>query len=391
MVDNRVSIIVGRYLPPRARLARALRLCPLGAAHMLQPSYGQTTRHTVGQVFELCLGEERCRYHCSLLAKQMSPRDRRNCFEELANLAPPGYSEDTFDRFCAEQATAPNPSNIEPGAWRLLFPASPSRRRGRSSTLGQIATPRVNAGTGTQATRSVGRPSLRRRSVSVFVYLRDHCQPLMVIVEGLYNEGVTTFRLAQDKIKNALAADPDGGDRYLLPGEGRVYRKRGVSAMPNFEGYASVCLPLCECAIPWLPGDAGPPLLLREDAPSTSHATSLHVSPATSSHAIPATSSHAIPATSLHAIPATSSHAIPTTSSHTSSLAKRTGTVSAEHSVKRRRVEDIAVPHAGRKGKQVARSLSSMDIIELTDSEDDEAWPSSPSVQHDIIVISDSE
>ncbi|KAL1945895.1 hypothetical protein VTO73DRAFT_1897 [Trametes versicolor] len=343
----------------------------------------------------------------------MSPRDRRNCFEELANLAPPGYSEDTFDHFCAEQATAPNPSNIEPGAWRLLFPASPSRRRGRSSTLGQIATPRVNAGTGTQATRSVGRPSLRRRSVSVFVHLRDHCQLLMVIVEGLYNEGVTTFRLAQDKIKNALAADPDGGDRvrlemwvraqrtwvqsarndtqYLLPGEGRVYRKRGVSAMPNFEGYASVCLPLCECAIPWLPGDAGPPLLLRKDAPSTSHATSLHVSPATSSHAIPATSSHAIPATSSHAIPATSSHAIPTTSSHTSSLAKRTGTVSAEHSVKRRRVEDIAVPRAGRKGKQVARSLSSMDVIELTDSEDDEAWPSSPSVQHDIIVISDSE
>lgn len=53
MADNRVSTIVGRYLPPRARLARALRLCPLGAAHMLQPSYGQSTRRTVGQVFEL--------------------------------------------------------------------------------------------------------------------------------------------------------------------------------------------------------------------------------------------------------------------------------------------------------------------------------------------------
>lgn len=227
--------------------------------------------------------------------------------------------------------------------------------------------------------------------------LQDNCQPLMVIAEGLYDEGITTFRLAQDKIKNALAADPDGGDRlrlemwgraqrtwvqsprndtqYLLPGEGRIYRKRGVSAMPNFEGYAGACLPLCDCAIPWLPGDAGHPLSLRSAAPSTSPATPPNTSPATSPNASPMTSSNASPATSSNA----------------SSPAKRTGTIAAKRPVKRHRVGDIAVPHAGRKGKQVARSLSSMDVIELTDSEDDEDWPSSPTVRKDIIVISDSE
>ncbi|OJT11267.1 hypothetical protein TRAPUB_12220 [Trametes pubescens] len=263
----------------------------------------------------------------------MSPRDRRHCFEELANLEPPGYNDPAFARLCGELAPQPQPASFEPGAWRLLFPASPLKRRVRPNTLGRLAAPRVEGSPKTETMRPVGRPLLLRRSVNVFIYLRDNCRPLMVIAEGLYDEGVTTFRLGQDKIKHALSAHPDGGDRVRLE---------------IFDDYAGLCLPYGECAIPLLPPFTGPPPSSGEVGPSTRR-------------------------------PDTSSEA----SVIATSPAKHTDTPSAKPPRKRCRV--------GEKGEQRARPRLSTGVIELTDSEDDAAGPSSVNTQRDIIEISDSE
>ena len=53
MSDTRVKSIVLSYMPASRALHQALRPCVRGFGHTWAPSYGGTTRQTVGEVFEL--------------------------------------------------------------------------------------------------------------------------------------------------------------------------------------------------------------------------------------------------------------------------------------------------------------------------------------------------
>ncbi|KAI9070219.1 hypothetical protein FKP32DRAFT_1670543 [Trametes sanguinea] len=219
----------------------------------------------------------------------MSAADRQHCFEELANLVPPGYGDPFFARFCTLQANAAqgsednrlSPSRFERGILRLLFPELSSPRHVRASIPATTATPRSKQKAQHNTPKSLGRPSLPRRAVNVYVYLRADEAPLTIVAEGLFDNGLIHFRLGQESVKAALAHHPDGGERvrlemwsedlksfvkssrndtqHLLPGEGCIYSKYEVAARLDFDVYRTLALPAASRSLAWRDGPSVSP------------------------------------------------------------------------------------------------------------------------------------
>lgn len=217
----------------------------------------------------------------------------------------------------------------------------------------------------------------------MLIFIQDGKSPLVITADGLFDDGVIKFRLNQDSIKNALANHPDGGNRLrlhmwshdhrkfvqcprndtqnLLPGEGRLYRKVGVTNLVNFATYESRVSPPNSRTIPSLNSYAAATFMRysspRPSSPSSSVAEAVSDAPTAVTPSLRPKRAHS-PAVGMYR--------------------------------KRRKASQVQDSHAN-------GELDDSDVIELTDSDDDAvpyssgAGSSRSLTRSEVIILSDSD
>ena len=206
-----------------------------------------------------------CADHMKPLPKQTSSWKKYMCFQELLKLAalPACYTLPQFQDFCRREADRCLEDLSRPEADNHT--STPSRSR---PTRSVPVTPSRAAHQLNNVKRTPGRPPLPRVEHPLYAFYRDGASPLALEVSCIIDgEGLARFRYDLPEVRAALmkvlgpnalkrkfdvwvhtqedwrAAPKASEEQLLLPGEGRVYRLREVSDMPDLERYKFLALP----------------------------------------------------------------------------------------------------------------------------------------------------
>ncbi|KAI0352178.1 hypothetical protein OH77DRAFT_1460993 [Trametes cingulata] len=254
-----------------------LRLCPIGAHHMVQPDYGDKDWETVGNLYEACVAEPklRCRRHGEPLDRQIAPETRLSMLKRLHHLQPPPYNEPLcwgqallmfgelekeMEKEASRNAAFSTPSNgprtplsvSASGSGRSSsarasstasldgpFDGPPSSDddadssglsmdgigsdtvestsgASASSAWGRRGRSATSAGSATSSRSergAVGRPVNPTCEVTVYVYAPGGQKPLVIRAIGTPRDNVVEFVFGQRKIKEELGIHASSGPR----------------------------------------------------------------------------------------------------------------------------------------------------------------------------------
>ncbi|KAH9902472.1 hypothetical protein C8Q73DRAFT_785145 [Cubamyces lactineus] len=271
-VDDRVRTIVKRALADeRVRWSSFLHPCPLGSRHLAQACYGAKNNwDSVGFVLEICLSQEGCAHHKTLLRCQLSNKSRLQLIQALWELDPPPYNDplrraittvmraDLREVLEAEERAATRARDAE----RAPNPGTPrSSSSVRPRTISTSSTRSASRDGG-----PVGRPVNPTCQVIAYIYVPGHHNPLVVRAVGTPRDPVVEFVFGQPAIYEALGIDPKSRAKpkylvwnrsidgwashpkphqslFLIPGERVLYKEEYVSFLPQLDYYKSQLLP----------------------------------------------------------------------------------------------------------------------------------------------------
>ncbi|KAI0360937.1 hypothetical protein OH77DRAFT_1586427 [Trametes cingulata] len=262
--DLRVKEIVDTLLVAEGvQWASYLHLCPMGAHHMVEPSYGGDVWENVGSLYEVCAAELdlRCQHHGEPLARQLANESRLAMLKRLHNLRPAPYNKPLYwgqslymfgmleRKIEAEGVRSAAPSTPAK-ALRAPAPRSASGSTQRSSSratslstddgtdasgsfggfvsTGSESAPRSSgnrgwgpmgrsrvSGASGSSNRSdrgpVGRPVNPTCKVIVYVYIPGEEKPMVINAAGTPRGNVVEFVFGQSNIKDALRDLPGAG------------------------------------------------------------------------------------------------------------------------------------------------------------------------------------
>ncbi|KAI0686520.1 hypothetical protein C8Q76DRAFT_803789 [Earliella scabrosa] len=233
----------------------ALRVWPTN----LQASYGKSNLENIMIIFMMC--GNKCADHKKPLPKQIDTTRRVRCLRALLDLSdlPACYNAAEFGDYCRRELKAC--MQLSATGTRFATPPTPV-------TPARAAVPRrFNHQTDK---RSPGRPRLNREERTVYCYYKDDATPFraeaLCIVDS---DGVARFRFDLPEVRaevikshilgpsgmrrkfdvwdntkrHWIPAPKASEEQLLLPGEGRIYRVRGVEDLVSFEMYQKHALP----------------------------------------------------------------------------------------------------------------------------------------------------
>ncbi|KAI0702156.1 hypothetical protein C8Q76DRAFT_802441 [Earliella scabrosa] len=277
--DPRVKALVDRHLPSDKALKEVLHDCHMCATHYCIVSYGGTTRETVGQIYERCAYQTGCRHDWKPLGVQLTRSSLQTCLSAIGSLNPPPYGDEKFVHWCLETAIELNRGVVTPqSADECVFLTAPSRNEGH---LGFGA---FMVGLGGRR-RSIARPhgevkastSVRKRppvlpqtvEVPTFVFRTDGSPAKPIVLQGVCHGHLVLVNVRQDAMFDALGLPrtarglalklefweiwegswvpglPDGDKIPLLPEQGLIIRKAGVTRCLELDRCEASTKPRC--------------------------------------------------------------------------------------------------------------------------------------------------
>ncbi|EIW58973.1 uncharacterized protein TRAVEDRAFT_48108 [Trametes versicolor FP-101664 SS1] len=204
--DPNVKALVRARLPTHTALNAALRICPRGAGHMYQPSYGLKDFSQTGFIYDVCLykpvkdGPPRCPVVLSSL--QMTKDKRIDLLNAVSELQIPPYNN---ERYATDTLLSSMRLRRGEDVWPppgLQDPFTPThRQRSRAEQSN------TRSGASAASSAKVGRPPNATVDVNVYVYTENGLPPLELTVTGIDRGPRVEFTVGQPQLYEILGVD----------------------------------------------------------------------------------------------------------------------------------------------------------------------------------------